>query len=102
MKSDVMTIVTALGMMSENMQRQSLGESMAYTESAFQDLLKEPVAGNDLSKISTLISRILDIRDCASGKHLPFVNDPERLQMVKEDLDKLADELNEDENLVIA
>lgn len=57
---------------------------------------------SDLSKIAVLISRILDIRDCASGKHLPFVNDAERLQMVKEDLDELAEELNKDENLVIA
>lgn len=57
---------------------------------------------NDLSKMAVLISRILDIRDYASGKQFPMWNDEERLVLVKEELDKLADELNEDEDLVIA
>jgi hypothetical protein len=57
---------------------------------------------DDLSKMSVLISRLLDIRDYASGKQFPLWNDEERLVLVKEELDKLADELNEDENLVIA
>lgn len=56
----------------------------------------------DLSKMTVLISRILDIRDCASGKQFPLWNDEERLTLVKEELDKLANELNDDENLVIA
>jgi hypothetical protein len=33
-------LITALGMMSENMQRQALGESMAYTEEDFEALTK--------------------------------------------------------------
>lgn len=56
----------------------------------------------DLSKMAVLISRILDIRDYASGKQFPMWNDEERLVLVKEELDKLANELNEDDNLVIA
>jgi len=31
-------MVTAMGMQAENMQRQALGESMAYTEEDFQRL----------------------------------------------------------------
>ena len=57
---------------------------------------------NDLSKMAVLISRILDIRDYASGKQFPMLNDEERLVLAKEELDKLADELNDDEDLVIA
>lgn len=34
-------IIIAMGMMAENMQRQALGESMAYTEKDFVELLEE-------------------------------------------------------------
>ena len=34
-------MVTAMGMQAENMQRQALGESMAYTEEDFQRLHKD-------------------------------------------------------------
>ncbi len=57
---------------------------------------------SDLSKMAVLISRILDIRDYASGKQYPLWDDKYRLELVKEELDKLANELNDDENLVIA
>lgn len=33
-------LITALGMMSENLQRQALGQSMAYTEEDFQTIIK--------------------------------------------------------------
>jgi hypothetical protein len=55
----------------------------------------------DLSKMAVLISRILDIRDYASGKQFPMWSDEERLALVKEELDKLANELNDDEDLII-
>jgi hypothetical protein len=32
-------LIEALGMMSENMQREHLGNSMAYPDKAFQDLI---------------------------------------------------------------
>jgi hypothetical protein len=37
----VCTLVEAMGMFSENMQRQSTGESMAYTHKDFSSLLED-------------------------------------------------------------
>lgn len=38
-KESMMALIEALGMFSENMQRQVLGHSMAYTEDAFLSLI---------------------------------------------------------------
>jgi hypothetical protein len=46
-------LIRALGMMSENMQRQQMGESMAYPNSAFDELAEE-MGGNWNSAIDTL------------------------------------------------
>lgn len=41
MKQTINNLIEAMGMMSENMQRQALGQSMAYTEIDFVNLIKE-------------------------------------------------------------
>lgn len=41
-------LITAMGMMAENMQRQALGESMAYTENDFIKLLEDHKCGGEL------------------------------------------------------
>ena len=40
-------LITALGMFSENMQRQSTGNSMAYDEKAFNDLIASEAIGDN-------------------------------------------------------
>lgn len=46
--NDTEKLITAMGMMAENMQRQAIGESMAYPEIAFQELLKDHKCGGVL------------------------------------------------------
>jgi hypothetical protein len=64
--NDTEKLITAMGMMAENMQRQAIGESMAYPEIAFQELLKDHKCGgldykvnrnNILSKCVAIINK---------------------------------------------
>lgn len=56
----------------------------------------------DLSKMTTLISRLIDIQECATGKRFPFWEMEERPRLMSEEIDELINDLQEDENLVIS
>lgn len=57
---------------------------------------------DDLSKMTTLISRLIDIQECATTKRFPFWEMEERPRLMSEEIEKLIDDLQADENLVIS
>ena len=57
---------------------------------------------NDLSKMSTLISRLIDIQECATPKRFPLWEMEERPRLMSDEIERLIDDLQSDENLVIS
>jgi len=48
----VCALITAMGMQAENKQREVLGQSMAYTEENFQEVIQEHgISWNDAHKL---------------------------------------------------
>jgi len=55
-----------------------------------------------IDRISGLVSRLIDIQDCATGKRFPFWDMVDRPRLMSEEIETLIDELQADDNLVIS